>query len=225
MPAFQSTALLLTLVWLGLVVARFHRSTAILAGGLAIIGLYTLGSLASGWVTLASLGLGSGHPWLETAGWALAGLAVTLAYSPLADRLASREFNQPPRLGAFKAIQRSWIHLVVGILVVWLLGGILEELVARGIVLISIETFLALRLPTPVAAAIAILVAGAGAGLMHLYQGPRAAVIIAQLSCLFGLLFVLSGHNLWSVILCHGLYDTIAFIRFARGQSRYAKAG
>jgi len=37
------------------------------------------------------------------------------------------------------------------------------------------------------------------------------------------LLFVISGHNLWTVILCHGLYDTIAFIRFATGKSRYSK--
>ena len=37
-----------------------------------------------------------------------------------------------------------------------------------------------------------------------------------------GILFVASGRNLWAVILCHGLYDTIAFIRFANRQSRYS---
>jgi len=58
---------------------------------------------------------------------------------------------------------------------------------------------------------------------IHLYQGPRAAFIVTQLSVLFGTLFVLAGYNLWAVILCHGLYDTIAFIRFANKQSRYSK--
>jgi membrane protease YdiL (CAAX protease family) len=57
---------------------------------------------------------------------------------------------------------------------------------------------------------------------MHFYQGPRAVLIIAQLSVLFGILFVISGYNLWAVMICHGLYDTIAFIRFARKKSRYS---
>ena len=48
-------------------------------------------------------------------------------------------------------------------------------------------------------------------------------VIIVQLSVLFGVLFVASGYDLWAAILCHGLYDTIAFVRFASGKSRYAK--
>jgi hypothetical protein len=44
-----------------------------------------------------------------------------------------------------------------------------------------------------------------------------------QLSMLFGLLFVLSGHDLWAVILCPGLDDTIAFIRFANKTSKYSR--
>ena len=56
-----------------------------------------------------------------------------------------------------------------------------------------------------------------------MYQGLRAAIIVAQLSVLFGVLFVVSGHNLWAVMLCHGLYDTIAFIRFANKKSKYSK--
>jgi membrane protease YdiL (CAAX protease family) len=78
-------------------------------------------------------------------------------------------------------------------------------------------------LPAAVAAGIAVVVAAAGAGVIHLYQGLRAAVIVTQLSMLFGLLFVLSGHDLWAVILCHGLYDTIAFVRFANKTSKYSR--
>jgi len=74
----------------------------------------------------------------------------------------------------------------------------------------------------PLTTIIAIFVAVVGAGLMHAYQGPRAMVVITQLSILFGVLFVVSGYNLWAVILCHGLYDTIAFIRFANKKSKYS---
>jgi membrane protease YdiL (CAAX protease family) len=68
---------------------------------------------------------------------------------------------------------------------------------------------------------IAVCAAAWGAGLIHLYQGLRAAIIITQLS-VFGCLFIVSGHNLWAVILCHGLYDTIAFVRFAKNKSKYS---
>jgi len=76
---------------------------------------------------------------------------------------------------------------------------------------------------TPVCIVAGVCVAALGAGIVHLYQGLRAAIIITQLSIVFGVLFVLSGYNLWTVVLCHGLYDTIAFIRFASGKSKYAK--
>jgi len=47
-------------------------------------------------------------------------------------------------------------------------------------------------------------------------------MIIAQLSVLFGLLYVITGYNLWAVILCHGFYNTIAFVRFANRSSKYS---
>ncbi len=222
MTSFQLIAILLTATWLVLVVFVFRRSTRILIGGLLVIGLYTLAGLILGWVTPGQLGLGRAG-WLRTLGFALAGLAVMLAYSPLADRLAAHWFKKPPSLEAFAPIQQSRLKLAAGIAAAWLLGGILEELIARGIVLQSFRVVLAGWLPLPLAAGISILVAALGAGLMHLYQGPRAVLIITQLSILLGSLFVVSGYNLWAVMLCHGLYDTIAFVRFARGTSRYAK--
>lgn len=64
--------------------------------------------------------------------------------------------------------------------------------------------------------------ATAGAFVIHLCQGMRAAFIVTQLSVLFGVPFVISGENLWTVVLCHGLYDTVAFIRFANRSSKYS---
>jgi hypothetical protein len=77
--------------------------------------------------------------------------------------------------------------------------------------------------PGRLAAGIAACMAAAGATLIHFYQGPRSMLIIAQLSILFGVLFTVSEYNLWVVSLCHGLYDTIAFVRFATKTSRYSK--
>ena len=155
-------------------------------------------------------------------GFAVAGLAVMLAYTPLADRIATWLVRPPPSLGAFRLLQPSRVKLVLGIVVAWVLGGFVEEYAFRWIVLRSIEGFLLPSFVKPAATAIAIIAGAIGAGVFHLYQGLRAAIIITQLSVLFGVLFVVSGYNLWTVVLCHGLYDTIAFIRFATRKSKYS---
>ena len=168
------------------------------------------------------LGLGFPNSWFLTFGLAVVWFGLMFAYSPLADRLASRWIRKPPTLGAFRGIQQSKSRLIAGIVVAWLLGGFLEELIFRGIVLKSVESWLAAWLIQPIAIIFAICVAAFGAGLFHFYQGPRAMLIITQLSILFGILFVVSGYNLWAVMICHGLYDTVAFIKFANKKSKYS---
>ena len=174
-------------------------------------------------VSSSELGLSGVEPWTATITFALARLGLVWAYSPLADRIATRLVRTPPRLDAFRILQRSRIMLILGIVVAWILGGFLEELTFRAILLRSVEIGMSALLPAAVAAGIAVVVAAAGAGAIHLYQGLRAAVIVTQLSMLFGLLFVPSGHDLWAVILCHGWYDTIAFVRFANKTSKYSR--
>jgi membrane protease YdiL (CAAX protease family) len=223
MSPFQTIGLVLLFAWLALVGGFFRRSRPVLLGGLIIIGGYAIAAMALGRIDPAALGLASAAPLLLTGLSALAGLAVLLVYSPLADWIATRLVAEPPTLGAFKAIKGDLAMLVLGIAVVWILGGFLEELIFRGLMLQAIESLIGGRLPVWVSAAIAIGLAALGAGVIHLYQGLRAAIIITQLSVLFGLTFVLSGHNLWAVILAHGAYDTIAFIRFSTGASNYSR--
>lgn len=223
MTPFQTLTMGFIALWLCAVLLRFRRSTVALAGGLVVVGLLCLAGVALRFVSLEHLGLGLHPAWLATVGSAAAWLALMLAYSPLADRIATRWTRKPPTLGAFKALQESRARLVAGIAIAWILGGFLEELAFRGVVLRAVEGLGATWLGQPLAAGLGIAAAAAGAGVIHLYQGPRAVIIITQLSALFGLLFVLSGHNLWTVILCHGLYDTVAFIRFANRSSKYAR--
>jgi hypothetical protein len=60
-----------------------------------------------------------------------------------ADWIATELFGAPPTLGAFRAIQESRVKLLIGIVVAWLLGGFLEGLVFRGVVLGAVESVLA----------------------------------------------------------------------------------
>jgi hypothetical protein len=111
---FQQRALLLTVIWLVIVIVRFRRSIIVLVGGLLVLGLHTLVAVAYGTAPLDELGLGVAHLWLPTIGFALSWLVLMLAYSPLADWLATRFIETPPNLESFRVIQQSAGKLVAG---------------------------------------------------------------------------------------------------------------
>lgn len=222
MTAFHQGALAIAALWLTLVFWRFRKSTAVLLGGMFAIAAYCIAGLVLGQANLNDFGLEPRAPWWASLVWAAGGTALMLAWSPAADRIASRFFPDPPTLSAFRAIQKGPLHLLGGIAMAWVLGGFIEELVFRGVVLNFTEALLGPKIGTWPAAAGAIALAALGAGLCHAYQGPRAMAIIAQLSALLGVLYVASGYDLWAAMACHGVYDTIAFVRFAMRKSKYA---
>jgi membrane protease YdiL (CAAX protease family) len=172
---------------------------------------------------ISDLALNPPQSWPVTFAYAISWCAGMLAYSPVADWIASRIITEPPDLRAFRALQRSRLHLVIGIAAALLLGGVLEELVLRGVILRGVAITLAPLLGDPIATTSAVLAAALTSALLHLYQGPRAVIIVGQLSALFGMLYVVTGYDLWAAIICHGLYDTVAFVRFANKSSKYAK--
>lgn len=162
-------------------------------------------------------------PSIHSGGFALAGLIAALIYSPAADWLAKKAFAAPPNLAAFEPLKDSRTKLVIGIVIAWILGGFIEEIVLRGIVLRETEHAFRGLLGSPFPTVIAIWTAAIAAAILHLYQGRRAALVILQISVIFGAVFIAAHRDLWAAILCHGLYDTNAFIRYANGTSRYSK--
>lgn len=89
---------------------------------------------------MQELGLNFPIVWLPTLGFAVTWLALMLAYSPLADRIATRWTGKPPALNAFRGLQQSRLKLILGIVIAWVLGGFLEEIVFRGVILQFLET-------------------------------------------------------------------------------------
>jgi membrane protease YdiL (CAAX protease family) len=218
-------ALLLTLaaLWLALVAVRFRASRPVLLGGLLLVAAAALGLIARGNIPAESVGLVAPKSWFFLIALSVGWTTLMLLFTPLADRVATKVFAKPPTLGAFRVLQQSRLKLMAGIVFAWIAGGFFEEFALRGVVQNATGILLADRLPAVTITAFAVLAGAAGGFILHLYQGLRAALIVAQLSVLFGLLFVLGGHSLWTQVIAHGLYDTVAFIRFATGASKYSK--
>lgn len=215
MTPFQAIALLLTVSLCVLIVARF-RSLRVVVIGLGGITAYALVSLLTGSLSAETLGLDK-LDWILTGVLALGWWVLMITYGPLADQIASYWFG-PALPDSFVTLQQAKFKLIQEILIVCGLNVILEEVVMHGIVLPSTAAGLAQWLPAWAAVILAIGVSAVGTGIVHLYRGVREVFIVTQLSALLGIFYVISGYNLWAVILCHGLYETTVLARLIMQQ-------
>ncbi len=129
-------------------------------------------------------------------------LAVRFVIAPAAVRLAGAPIdhsvlNQP---GDARAL---WMWLAQA----WTLAAFVEEMVFRGYLIPRIGDLVG---DTRAGQGIAILVSSALFGLAHLYQGWAGVIAAGAIGSLLAVLYVGSRRNLWPVILCHGLVDTVA---------------
>ena len=53
--------------------------------------------------------------------------------------------------------------------------------------------------------------------LVHSYQGPMGIILIMFPAILFGIMYIVSGFNLWYTIIAHGTADTFVFLMFFTG--------
>ncbi|MBV9992770.1 MAG: CPBP family intramembrane metalloprotease [Alphaproteobacteria bacterium] len=156
-------------------------------------------------LTWAGLGLAAPVTVLHTAMFTIFWTGVLTAYTPTAEWVADKLFAASPKPGRHPESMRN---LALAIARAWALDAFLQEIVLRGIVVGALRLAIG---NWPAVATAATLAFAA-----HLVAGPRRAAIAAQLSVLYGVLFVASEFDLWAVILAHGFYDTIALVQQAR---------
>ncbi len=89
----------------------------------------------------------------------------------------------------------------------WTLAAFGEEMVFRGYLISRISD---LFRDTRTGRAVALLVSSALFGLAHGYQGWAGVIATGTIGCLLGLLYFYSRRNLWAVIICHAIVDTVA---------------
>ena len=96
-------------------------------------------------------------------------------------------------------------YLFWAIPVTWGTAAFGEELLFRGFALRSIETVLGG--PGKLTTGAAVILQALIFGVLHLYQGPGGAATAATIGLVLGLVWLLTGRNLWAGIAIHGLFD------------------
>ena len=118
-----------------------------------------------------------------------------------------------PNLEAFEVLRGNMAALVGGLVIAWIFGAFIEEFLFRGFLLNTLHKVLAKEgCPQWLTWSIAIFITSVVVGIGHSYQGIVGMVGTGFIAIGFGGIYLLNRRNLWSCILAHGFYDTVAFI-------------
>ena len=158
-----------------------------------------------GWV---NLGLRRPAVWSRTVLQALlAALVILVGVRLVIAPFAVWATGTPIDQSAFEPLRGNLRVLLVSLLLAWTLAAFGEEMVFRGYLMRRVTDVAG---DTRAGWAVALVVSSAFFGWAHGYQGPAGMVATGLIGALIGLLYLCTGRNLWTAIVCHALVDTIA---------------
>lgn len=124
------------------------------------------------------------------------------------DLLFSSETEVTESGARFKEVKGSISFFFSIIVWVWI-ESFLEELQDRGF---SLNRFQSLFSKIPLANILAVLFQAAIFGFRHSYDFSPRSVTTAIIGFVFGLIYVLTGRNLWPLIIAHIILNTMSMI-------------
>lgn len=204
-PLHQRSALVVELILVGLLAAYGAFSPFRLVV-LALIASQSLWLRGSDWRTIGlrrptsisrALFIGFG-------GAAAILLTNRMVLLPLIQRLG----GDTPDLSALGG-RGDTAALVRWLAQAWTLAALVEEMVFRGYLINRITDLVG---KTKTGWVVAVGVGGAAFGLAHAYQGSAGVIATGAIGCFLGFLYVRSDRNLWPVIICHAIIDTVGLL-------------
>lgn len=157
-------------------------------------------------------GVGLRRPpnWLRTVALGvLTGIMAQLLAVWLIDPLLVQLTGQPFDLSDFRRIPGNAPNLLAYIVIGWLLGAFLEEMVYRGYMINRfVDLFRSKRLGSVVGVMVGSLLFAIG----HLNLGIASVLETFLFSLLYSALYLAAVKNLWLPIISHGIYNTTFFV-------------
>jgi len=209
---------ILALVVVVILAASFKRVPgAGVIAAVAIIGI-TIWLRGDG---LAGLGFLPPANWSTTIVWSIvSGVAIqflsTLILEPLSDKIT----NSTTDHSSFDGLRGNFLNFLLIVLGVWVVVVFLEEIIFRGYMMGDIARMFG---TSKMALAVNVIFTSAVFGLAHWYQGKSGALSTGIMGALLGVLFIISGFNLWLPILTHGVIDTVGLFLIFINADKYLK--
>jgi len=122
--------------------------------------------------------------------------------------------NLNPDTSSEKAVAKfglekgGWTHFLLIIPFVWL-QSMLEEMLDRGFMINWIEKVFS---STTFATILAVLLQALIFGFRHSYDLSERSITVGIIGLVMGTVYVLSGRNLWPLIIAHCILNTLSFV-------------
>lgn len=165
------------------------------------------------WVSRAGwweVGLRRPQNWIKTIG---IGIGVAVFLEALALFLlvpALQRFGvELPDMSRFESIRGNLPMLLMWLAVAWTTAGFGEEVIWRGFVMGRVARVLG---DGKAAWVSSLVLTSVIFGLLHLYQGTVGVVLTGVAGLVFGILYLVSGRNLWAPVIAHAMTDTLSFV-------------
>jgi membrane protease YdiL (CAAX protease family) len=182
-----------------------------------LLATWRLGAAGESWQLL---GLASPRSWGKVLLWVPVLYGFVFFAGAIVVPWLARLFGWPPTdYSVLGPIERHLALLVTLLAIAWTTAAFGEELLFRAFLLSRLERLFGGGKPAVIAA---VLLQATLFGVGHAYLGIRGAMSAGLIGAIFGTLFVISGRNLWPLILAHGLTDTLSLLAlyFGAGHPR-----
>jgi membrane protease YdiL (CAAX protease family) len=209
------TIALISLAAIFLIVSGIRRKPVV---GIILSVILIVIASRRGETSLAQMGLVQPDNWLSTVllglliGSGLALLSIMLI-GPLIENIT----KQPHDVNVVAGVRGNWKALLSWIVLVWGVAAFGEEVIYRGFLMSQIVKLLGTSLP---ALLLNVLITSIIFGLSHAYQGRSGPWSTGIIGACLGIVYVVSGFNLWLPILVHGMIDTVELIMISLGADK-----
>ena len=209
------TVALVSLAAIFLIVSGIRRKPSL--GILLSVILFVIAA-RRGETSLAQIGLVQPDNWLSTVLLGLLiGSGLSLLFLVLIGPLIENITKQPHDVSVAAGVRGSWKALLSWLVLVWSVVAFGEEILYRGFLMSQIIKLLGTSL---LALLLNVLITSIVFGLSHSYQGRSGPWSTGIIGACLGVIYVLSGFNLWLPILVHGVMNTVAFIVMSLGADK-----
>lgn len=160
----------------------------------------------------ADLGLRRSASFPRLLAWSAIAFVVTVAAGPAIELAVSSAgiggTEIDPRYSRrFADLPGNTPMFVDWLLMSWFVGGFVEEMLFRGMLISRFERLLS---GGPVALVLAVVLQSVVFGQQHFYyQGLSGALATGGIALLSGIFYVMFGRNLWPLVLSHGAANTL----------------
>jgi len=173
-------------------------------GGIALLVAAPVALLLSGEARAAILRWAPGPAGREIAIGLTAGVLFAAVSMLVIDPMLAALLHEKTDLSSFANLRGNLANTLVFMLLAWVIGGLLEEVSARAMVIGWGSKLLGERWTVPL-----FLLSTLCFGAAHLYQGRMGAISAGISGLLFGLLYLWRRKTLLTPIMAHGMFDTI----------------